>query len=325
MLNFAVIGTGPITGRLIDAGREIPDFHLKAVYSRTMKKAEDYAEKYGAELAFDNLEKLAACNEVDAVYIASPNYCHASQSILMMSAGKHVLCEKPIASNLDEFHQMRLCLLENETVLLEAMRPVFSPGFDIIKKNLPRLGKIRRVSLCLCEHSKRYDSFMSGNEENVFNSELSTGALMDVGVYCVHSLAALFGMPSKILSSCMKLRNGADSAGTVLVEYNEMQGELLYSKSCTSYIPSQIQGEKGSITIDHIQNPQNVFLYLEDGRKETLDIPKISNDMSYELQEFIRLVQNRQQAEQWLMNSEIELAITDEVRRQQGIAFAMDR
>ena len=140
MINFAVIGTNFITDRFLEAASSVPEFHLKAVYSRSMEKAEGYARRHGAERTFDSLDELAACADVDADYVASPNCCHAPQSIQMMRAGKHVLVEKPAASNPDEFCRMKETAMENSVILLEAMRSVFSPGFSVLRENLHELG-----------------------------------------------------------------------------------------------------------------------------------------------------------------------------------------
>lgn len=94
MVNFAVIGTNFVTDSLIDAGRQCEGFHVQAVYSRTMKRAKEYAKKYQIEDCYDSLEQLARAKNIDAVYVASPNAFHAKQSIQMLNAGKHVLCEK---------------------------------------------------------------------------------------------------------------------------------------------------------------------------------------------------------------------------------------
>ena len=325
MINFAVIGTNFITDRFLEAASSVPEFHLKAVYSRSMEKAEDYARRHGAELTFDSLDELAACPDVDAVYVASPNCCHAPQSIQMMRAGKHVLVEKPAASNLDEFCRMKETAMENGVILLEAMRSVFSPGFSAIRENLHELGVIRRVSFQFCQYSRRYDKFKNGIIENAFKPELSNSALMDIGVYCVHPLADLFGMPERIQSSSLKLSNGFEGAGTILVEYDGMQGELVYSKITDSRVPSQIQGENGVMLIDRIQEPQEVTICFRDGREKKLDIPKSSNNMVYETEEFIRLIHAGAVEHRWLKNSETEMRIMDEARAQQGIRFPADR
>ena len=262
-INFGVIGTNVITERFLEAGKDAEGFCLRGVYSRSREKAVDFARKHGADLAFDSLEDMASCKEIDAVYVASPNSLHASQSIQMLKGGKHVLCEKPIASNQREFEEMKKVALEKRRILLEAMRSVYSPGFQAIRENLHKLGKIRRVSFQYCQYSRRYDNFKKGIIENAFNPALSNGALMDIGVYCVHPLVSLFGKPEKVISSSLKLSNGIDGAGTILTEYPDFQGELLYSKITDSRVPSQIQGEEGSLVIREIPDPRKLSYTIE--------------------------------------------------------------
>lgn len=324
-INFGVIGTNVITERFLEAGKDAEGFCLRGVYSRSREKAVDFARKHGADLAFDSLEDMDSCKEIDAVYVASPNSLHASQSIQMLKGGKHVLCEKPIASNQREFEEMKKVALENRRVLLEAMRSVYSPGFQAIRENLHKLGKIRRVSFQYCQYSRRYDNFKKGIIENAFNPALSNGALMDIGVYCVHPLVSLFGKPEKVISSSLKLSNGIDGAGTILTEYPDFQGELLYSKITDSRVPSQIQGEEGSMVIREIPDPQEVVLYYRDGRTETLEIPRTENNMVYEIREFLRLIREKRYSHEYLENSQMEIELMDEVRRQQKIFFPADR
>ena len=324
-INFGVIGTNVITERFLEAGKDAEGFCLRGVYSRSREKAVDFARKHGADLAFDSLEDMDSCKEIDAVYVASPNSLHASQSIQMLKGGKHVLCEKPIASNQREFEEMKKVALEKRRILLEAMRSVYSPGFQAIRENLHKLGKIRRVSFQYCQYSRRYDNFKKGIIENAFNPALSNGALMDIGVYCVHPLVSLFGKPEKVISSSLKLSNGIDGAGTILTEYPDFQGELLYSKITDSRVSSQIQGEEGSMVIREIPDPQEVVLYYRDGRTETLEIPRTENNMVYEIREFLRLIREKRYSHEYLENSQMEIELMDEVRRQQKIFFPADR
>jgi len=197
----------------------------------------------------------------------------------MLKGGKHVLCEKTIASNKKEFMDMKKAALENKVVLLEAMRSVYSPGFAAIENNLYKLEKLRRVSFQYCQYSRRYDNFKNGIIENAFNPTLSNGALMDIVVYCVHPMMALFGKPCKVISS-IKLSNGIDGAGTILLEYEGMLGEMVYSKITNSKLPSQIQGEDGTMVIQEIPNPQTVTVYYRNGKTEILNIPKADNNLS---------------------------------------------
>lgn len=76
-----------------------------------------------------------------------------------------------------------------------------------------------------------------------------------------------------MLSSSLKLSNGIDGAGTILAEYSEFQGELLYSKITDSRVPSQIQGEEGTMVIREIPDPQEITIYYRSGKTEKLEIP----------------------------------------------------
>lgn len=338
MIRFAVIGTNTITDKFLQAASALPDFKLCAVYSRTLARAQEYAQKNNVSLVFDSLEALANSDQIDAVYIASPNFCHAAQSILMMQHHKHVLCEKPIASNASEFQQMYDTAIKNQVILLEAMRSVFSPGFAAIRSLLPVLGTIRQVDFSFCKYSSRYDHFKEGIIENAFNPALSNAALMDIGVYCVHPLVSLFGMPASIQSSSIFLSNGFEGAGTVLLQYPDMQATLRYSKISDSHLPSQIQGEAATLLIDKIQDPQQLTLLFRDGHTENPNIPAVSNNMVYEAAEFVRLINQLHQAlennsadgipslirHSWLKASCLELEVMDTVRRQQNILFPAD-
>ena len=256
----------------------------------------------------------------------------------MMQHHKHVLCEKPIASNASEFQQMYDTAIKNQVILLEAMRSVFSPGFAAIRSLLPVLGTIRQIDFSFCKYSSRYDHFKEGIIENAFHPALSNAALMDIGVYCVHPLVSLFGMPASIQSSSIFLSNGFEGAGTVLLQYTDMQATLRYSKISDSYLPSQIQGEAATLLIDKIQDPQQLTLLFRDGHTENPNIPAVSNNMVYEAAEFARLIDQLQQAlendstdgipslirHSWLKASCLELEIMDTVRRQQKILFPAD-
>ena len=127
-----------------------------------------------------------------------------------------------------------------------------------------------------------------------------------------------------MISSSLKLSNGIDGAGTILVEYPEFQGELLYSKITDSRVPSQIQGEEGTMVIREIPDPQEVRIYYRNGKTELLEIPGTENNMVYEAREFLRLIEEKDYNHKYLENSRLEMELMDEVRRQQRIVFPAD-
>lgn len=325
MIRFAVIGTNFITDNFIDAGKQCEDFKVQAVYSRTMEKAKAYAEKFGIEDCYDSLEDLASAENIDVVYIASPNAFHAKYSIQMMNAGKHVLCEKPIASNKKELEKMLEASKKNNVIVMEAMRPVFDPGFRAIQENLKKLGKIRRATLQYCQYSSRYDKFKNGIVENAFKLELSNGALMDIGVYCVHCMVKLFGLPKEIYAHGLKLSTGVDGAGTIIAMYDDMQAEVLYSKITDSILPSQIQGEEGTMIIKEIPDTIEIQIRYRNKEWENIKISKNANNMYYEIEELIRLIKNKESASQHNQYSIWEIEVIDEARKQLGVIFPADK
>ncbi|MCJ7791022.1 MAG: Gfo/Idh/MocA family oxidoreductase, partial [Dehalococcoidia bacterium] len=105
-IGWAVVGTGRMTKWMVPAIKDANDSKLVAVLSRDKDRAAAFAEEHGIERAYDSLDELLRDSKVDVVYIASPNGLHAIQTIKAAEAGKHVLCEKPMAPTMEECHAM---------------------------------------------------------------------------------------------------------------------------------------------------------------------------------------------------------------------------
>ena len=149
------------------------------------------------------------------------------------------------------------CARRNQVVLLEAMRPDFDPAFELIEQNLNRIGRLRRGQrLNSASIPAATNKFREGVVMNAFDPTLGNAAVMDIGVYCIHSLVRLFGMPQEIRAFSTKLSNDFDGSGIVLMKYETMIAEAVYSKISVSVNPSVIQGEDGSILIDYISKPE---------------------------------------------------------------------
>ena len=322
MIRFATIGSNFIVHRFLEAAQEVADMSYVAAYSRTYEKGEELAKQYGAARVYTDLQALAQDSEVDAVYIASPNSCHKEQAILMMKHKKHVLCEKPIASNVREFEEMEQVAKENGIILMEAMKSVYCPGFYAVKNNLHKLGVIRNVTFNFLQYSSRYDKYKNGIVENAFKPELSNGALVDIGVYPIHMLLALFGMPLKTQSSGIKLDNGADAAGTILCEYDDFIATLIYSK-ITSFEGNQIQGEAATMTIDKISDIKKVDIFYRDGSVEVIKFDKMVT-MAYEIKKFVQAIHASDQGD-LLATTREQMMFLDAVRAQLDIVFPADK
>lgn len=326
MIRFGIIGTNWITDAFIEAASHDPDFTLTAVYSRTESKALEFAAKYKVETVFTDVEEMAKSNKVDAVYIASPTSFHAVQAIVFLKHGKHVLCEKPIASNSKELDAIFKAAKENNVLVMEAMKSTLLPSFNALKLNLHKIGRVRKYIGNYCQYSSRYDQYKEGVVLNAFKPEFSNGALMDLGIYCLYPMVVLFGKPNCIKASSVMLESGVDAEGSIVMEYADMDAVVMFSKITNSYIPSEIQGEEGSILIDKISSPEKLEIRYRDGRVEHLEVTQNKPSMYYEAAEFIKLIKNGEKES--LVNSydhsRITAEIMEEARKQIGLIYPAD-
>lgn len=324
-IRFGIIGTGKIVERFLDVALTHENFELVAMYSRSIEKAEEFGKKYGATEFFDDLNEFAKSKDIDAVYIASPNSLHSYQAILCLENKKHVLCEKPMASNELEVKAMIDVAKKNNVLLMEAMRLTVLPNFLKVKENLHKIGKVRRYFASYCQYSSRYDKYKEGIVLNAFKRELSNGSLMDIGVYCIQPMINLFGMPNKIVSESMLLESGVDGQGSALFSYEGASGVVMYSKISDSKLPLEIQGEEGTIIIDSILF-KNAKIVYRDGREEIISVDQKENDMYYEIDEFIDVI-NRNETESKknsYENSLMAIQAMDEIRMQIGLEYPAD-
>lgn len=326
-LRFGIIGTNFISDWFLDAAAEDSRFEAVAVYSRCQETADIFAVKHNIPHTFISLEKMASSDLIDAVYIASPTALHASQAILFMENGKHVLCEKPSASNVHELTRMINISEECGVTFMEAMKSTLMPGFRAALQHLTEIGTVRRYFASYCQYSSRYDKLKAGEVMNAFKPELSNGAMMDLGIYTIYPLVVLWGRPSKITASGMLLYTGVDGQGAVNLEYDNKCATILYSKIADSLLPAEIQGEDGTMIIDKIQSPRHVLIKYRNGTTQTVFSDDKGNEYYYEVKEFMDLVQSgkRESFVNSHHNSLITLEIIDEVRRQLGVVYPADK
>ncbi|MCM3089903.1 MULTISPECIES: Gfo/Idh/MocA family protein [unclassified Cytobacillus] len=327
MVRFGIVGTNWITERFLKAALQAEDFQLSAVYSRTDEKVKEFAGKYGVEKTFTDLQTMAASGEIDAVYIASPNSLHAEQATIFMNNHVHVLCEKPIASNAKELQKMINAAKENKVLLMEALKSTLMPNFLAVKENLSKIGQVRRYFANYCQYSSRYDAYREGTVLNAFKPEFSNGSLMDIGIYCIYPLVALFGKPEEIKAAGFKLESGVDGEGSMVLKYPDMDAVIMFSKITDSSLPSEIQGEDGNLVIDRISNPEKVELHYRNGEREDLTRDQLSDTMYYEAVEFINLIQSGKTESEVnsFANSIATMEILDEARRQIGVIYPADQ
>jgi predicted dehydrogenase len=194
-VGYAVVGLGGISQRaVLPAFRHSRKAKLVAVVSGDLKKAKRLAAVFGAATwyTYDDYDRCLENPEVDAVFIATDNGTHARYSLRAAEAGRHVLCEKPMATTVDDCRQMIQTCRDNHVRLMIAYRKYFEPASLALKK-LVTSGKLGKLKLI---HSA-FTIFLPPNKKvpawHLDPISSGGGSLMDLGVYCVNAIRWLTG------------------------------------------------------------------------------------------------------------------------------------
>lgn len=303
---FGIVGTGRISDWVLKGAVMDPRFEAAAVCSRSQEKGKAFAEAHGIGKVYTNIDAMASDPVIDAIYIGTPNSTHHDLAIRCMNHGKHVLCEKPMASNAREAGEMIGAAKENGVMLMEAMISTLCPNFAAARKRLTEMGAVRHYFASFCQYSSKYDlvkRIIAGEDDcevpSSLNPDRCGGALMDIGIYPVYPMVALFGRPKGIKADVITCevpvtpgrfdrlsdRDGSndrygrsgrkadaepaeasgrwkrvDLQGSVLFEYEGMSASVLYSKIADSRLRTEISCDGGIISLDQIHICRNALM-----------------------------------------------------------------
>ncbi len=326
-IKLGIIGTNFVSDWLCDAVDLTEGIENAAVYSRTEEKGREFAAKHGIPTVYTDMDAFLS-SDIDEVYIASPNFLHHDQAINAVRHGKHVLLEKPAALSVAEFDEILMEAEKYGVKVMEAMRPAHDPILEMAREQLGDIGTLRRAVFDFCQYSSRYDRFKKGEILNAFNPALGNAAVMDIGVYAIHVCVSLFGKPDGIIAKSVKLHNGMEGMGDVFVDYGDFQAEVVYSKITDSAFPSVLTGEEGYIILGKLSTMESLSIKKRGGEETVLsggrfkDSGKATN-MIYEVSDFVKIVNGKLSDEKFNKNTRQTLEIIDEIRRQNGIEFAI--
>ena len=257
MVRFGIIGTGRISDWVLKGASQDSRIKVTAVCSRTVEAAEAFISRnpMAADARiYTSVEDMVADPQVDAVYIGTPNQTHCEYTIAALNAGKHVLCEKPLAINAEEGHKMVAVARRCGCLLMEAMISTLNPNFAAVAARINEISPVRNYSSFFCQYSSKYEALKRGEVATAFKPG-TAGALRDVGVYTLYPLVALFGRPSTVTAKIAEVstpEGKTDVYGTAHLGYEDMDATLTWSKAYDSFQPTEIAGENGNLILDEI-------------------------------------------------------------------------
>ena len=319
-IRLGIVGTNFVSDWMCEAVKMTDGIDALCVFSRSLDTGRSFAEKHSLKEYFTDFDAFVGF--CDAVYIASPNFCHATQIDRCLEKGKHVLVEKCAVSSVVQWEILLKKARDKNLVLMEAMRPVHDPKLEKVREYISKIGQVRGAFFEFCQYSSRYDDFKCGVIQNAFRPEYSNAAVMDLGCYAIATCIALFGAPTSVKSNSVRLSNGFEGSGTAILSYPDMFSVVSYSKVFDSYNPSVILGEEGSVALGKLSLLPEVSLKT---RKESETFCQgEKNNMVYILRDFVKSVENPALAHPFNKITFETISVIDKIREQNGIVFPED-
>ena len=214
-LNWGLISTARINRRLIPAMRAASRAELLAVASRSQSVARAYAAEWDIPRAHDSYEALLADPEVDAVYISLPNSLHAEWVVRAAQAGKHVLCEKPLALSVGECDEIMVAADSAGVIVAEAVMYLYHPLLHKVQR-LVKDGVLGQVTTV----RGAFSYFLARLQDVRWQSELGGGSLWDVGSYPVSFIRWVAGEPEYVFGWQTQSASGVDATFAGLLRYD---------------------------------------------------------------------------------------------------------
>lgn len=318
-LRWGILGTGKIARKFADQLRRSNTGELAAVGSRSLANAAAFADEFGGR-ACASYHDLLHESAVEAVYISLPNSLHAEWSIEAMRAGKHVLCEKPIAANAAEAETMLEVAATTERVLVEAFMYRHHPA---VKKmiSLVHDGAIGKPKLIRTHFTFNRPADAADVR---YRPDLAGGALMDIGCYCINFARAIVGREPSELHAVGHLHPaGVDDYAAGLMSFG---GDVLCSFTCGMTVTADrttfVGGSDGYLAIDTPWfSDGRIVLVQGDGPSQVLDCGSVADQYALEADAVAGMIRDGNAPVVSHADSIGNMRVLDELRAQIGLPY----
>ena len=320
-IRWGVLGTARIADAHVRAIKESGTSELAAIASRDLASAQDWARERDVPHAFGSYDEMLASDVIDAVFVPLPNALHKEWSIRAMQHGKHVLCEKPLASNADEVRELIAAADASGVSMMEGFMYRFHPQMARLRKLLAD-GAIGKPVLIRATFG-----FLLQKPDDVrWRADLAGGSLMDVGCYCVNAaLLVSGGVPATVSAQERLSTSGVDESLAGTMEFPDgtlavidcsfrtggpMQQSLSISGTRGSiYLSQPFRADDNAPTIVVQTAPEGT----REGATETIEVPR-ANQYTLMHESFARAILGNQPLAYTLRDSLATMQVIDALK-----------
>ncbi|RNL50392.1 Gfo/Idh/MocA family protein [Arthrobacter oryzae] len=321
VLRWGIMGPGWIADLFTKALQAHTRQVVAAVGSRSLERSEAFAAQHGIASAYGSYEELAASDDVDVVYVATPHNFHHAAAVLALAAGKHVLIEKPIALNAAEARDIRDRAAAAGLMATEALWSFFLPKFDVARQVLES-GTLGELTTVITEYGEFYDP-----SNRIFDPALAGGPLLDLGTYPLALITSMLGEPSQVKAIGTDHTTGVNGQISAIMSFTG-GAQAIVNTQLHNFTPTaaSLVGRKATLNFDGMFNrPGGFAVNYPDGTVLRYDEPTGAHvdGLHFQAAAVARSIHagDRGVPERPLSESITTMDVADEIRRQLGIVY----
>lgn len=319
-MKFSILAPGNIANSMAAAVTKLNEIECYAAASRTLEKAQQFADKWGFQKAYGSYEEMLEDPEVELVYVATPHSHHFQYAKMCLEYGKHVLVEKPITVNAAQAEELFALAKEKNLLVAEAMWSRYMPVRKMVDTLIAE-GEIGQVSFLSANLG-----FNLSHVERMQKPELAGGALLDLGVYPINfALMTIHSEVKELRASVIKSPEGVDWINTITLIFEDgkvadLHSNMLSQTDCHGVI----SGDKGYMVIDYIPNCEEIRVFdLERRLKNIYKVPEKINGYEYEVLACKKVIEEGKLECEEMPHAEIlrVMKMMDQIRESWGMKY----
>lgn len=322
-IRWGIVGPGKIARKFISDLMLVDDAEIAAVASRSLERAEAFANEYNVQHTFGSYDVLFQSGTVDVVYIATPHNFHKELSVKALENGIGVLCEKPMGVNRAEVVEQVNATKQNNAFLMEAMWSRFNPSIKKVKQLVDEgvVGDLKYIHADFAFYGLDRDL-----DSRLLNPDLASGSILDIGIYPIFLSYLLLGMPDDIMATSKFHENGTELQTSMIFDYPNTQAMLYSGFTSNSKMEAEISGTDGELFLNPRWHEADGFTLVKGEETNQVDLPLTGIGYYYEILEVHKcLKENKIESDLWSHQNSLDLSeLMDTVREKCGVSFPFE-